>query len=171
MSMAPLRRVFVRAYMKCAPEWSCMECHAAEMRDPVLAPELERVMNQAVGISLGEAHAGNLDARLATLAHQQGSVWATTDALPVKASVAAPVLKVGPRPLQLPCRLSCAEVCVSSFQHRLTKGSVRPTCHLPRLYEMWFADGAVRVRSNHERRGSALRARVSCPCRRQLPCS
>jgi hypothetical protein len=69
------------------------------MRDPALAPELERVMNQAVGINLGEEHARDLDARLASLAQQQGSVWATTEASPVKASVAAPVLglKVAPR--------------------------------------------------------------------------
>jgi hypothetical protein len=49
--------------------------HADEAKDPALVAELERIMDQAVGMSLGEEHAGALDARLKTLASQQGTVW------------------------------------------------------------------------------------------------
>ena len=54
-----------------AERWPC----AAEMRDASLASELERMMNQAVGISLGEAPAAALDKRLAGIARLQGSHW------------------------------------------------------------------------------------------------
>jgi hypothetical protein len=49
--------------------------HADEAKDPALVAELERIMDQAVGMSLGEEHAAALDIRLKTLASQQGTVW------------------------------------------------------------------------------------------------
>jgi hypothetical protein len=53
---------------------------AGETKDSKIAHDLELVMDQAVGIGLGEEPSNPaLDARLRALAEQQGSVWEPED--------------------------------------------------------------------------------------------
>ena len=62
---------YIRTYFKVRGA-----CCAGEIKDAKIAPGLELVMDQVVGIGLGEeCHNPALDARLRTLAQQQGSVW------------------------------------------------------------------------------------------------
>ena len=82
---------------------ACNACACAgEIKDAKIAPDLELVMDQVVGIGLGEDPSNPaLDERLRALAQQQGSVWEPgspdSDAQPPQPP-AAPALQVRPLP-------------------------------------------------------------------------
>lgn len=90
---------------KACNAWAC----AGEIKDAKIAPDLELVMDQVVGIGLGEDPSNPaLDDRLRALAQQQGSVWEPgspdSDAQPAQPPAALP-LQVRPLP---PARMHAA---------------------------------------------------------------
>lgn len=74
---------------------------AGEMKDPTVGADLERVMDQAVGISLGQEPPAAVDARLRALAAAQGTRWDadSSEVSPVVSALQAmPVRPAHPHP-------------------------------------------------------------------------
>lgn len=73
---------------------------AGEMKDPAVGADLERVMDQAVGISLGQEPPAAVGARLRALAAAQGTRWDadSEEASPVVGALQS--MPVRPAPLR-----------------------------------------------------------------------
>ena len=93
------------------------------MKDPTLGPELERVMDQAVGIGLGMEPPPVVDDRLRVLASAQGTRWdiEAGEPSPVLETLAAPQVRSAGCRVRKACRSrrACFWLLCACFQWQL----------------------------------------------------